>query len=136
MAAGFELGLADLTCPAGDDCGAVERGHGMNRTSTIAATAVAAVSTIAGGVTVAGTAKAAEANSLPKIQTGTGVPPYGWHRTWKVRPGYIYFGEGAGYSAPRMKASAGRTTGRAAPGPRAAGGSITAGQAAAKPDTG
>ena len=45
---------------------------------------------------------ASPASSLPKIQAGIG-PPSNWHHTWRVRPGYVYFGAGAGYAAPRMK---------------------------------
>ena len=74
----------------------------MNRISKITATAVVTASTVAAGLAVAGTATAAAARSLPKIQTGA-MPPLGWHHSWAVRPGYVYFGEGAGYAAPRMK---------------------------------
>ena len=63
---------------------------------------ILATSMVTGGAAVAVSASAAPASSLPKIQTGTGLPA-SWHHTWKVRPGYVYFGEGAGYSAPRMK---------------------------------
>jgi hypothetical protein len=48
------------------------------------------------------TAAGDAARSLPKIQTGA-MPPLGWHHSWAVRPGYVYFGEGAGYAAPRLK---------------------------------
>lgn len=75
-------------------------------------TAAAAVTTLALGGGMAATASVASASAsaaqttasrpLPKIQTGTRQPA-GWNRSWQVRPGYIYFGGGAGYSAPRIK---------------------------------
>jgi hypothetical protein len=40
----------------------------------------------------------ADAASLPKIQT----TPLGWYHGWKVRPRNVYFGGGAGFSAPRI----------------------------------
>ncbi len=68
----------------------------------IAITILAAAGVVAADVAVALSASATPASSLPKIQTGIAAPA-NWHHTWKVRPGYVYFGEGAGYSAPRMK---------------------------------
>jgi hypothetical protein len=44
-------------------------------------------------------ASASASRSLPRIQTG----PLGWYHGWRVRPGYVYFGGGAGYSAPRIR---------------------------------
>jgi hypothetical protein len=44
-------------------------------------------------------AAAPASRPLPKIQTG----PDGWYHGWKVRPGYVYFGGGASFSAPRIK---------------------------------
>jgi hypothetical protein len=74
------------------------------RVTKITTTAVLAASLVSAGGIAAGTATAAPARLLPKIQTGTsGVPPGGWHHGWKVRPGFVYFGGGASFSSPRVK---------------------------------
>jgi hypothetical protein len=41
---------------------------------------------------------AADASSLPKIQT----TPLGWYHGWKVQPKNVYFGYGVGYASPRI----------------------------------
>ena len=43
------------------------------------------------------------ARVLPKIQAGIAPGGSSWYYGWKVRPRYVYFGGGAGYSAPRIK---------------------------------
>lgn len=74
----------------------------------LAAAAGAAAMLMAGlGTATAASASAAVSSapaasrSLPRIQT---YSPDGWSRqSWKIRPGYVYFGWGAGYEAPRVK---------------------------------
>src|ERR1700722_14530589 len=46
----------------------------------------------------ASTTGAADASSLPKIQT----TPLGWYHGWKVQPKNVYFGYGVGYASPRI----------------------------------
>jgi hypothetical protein len=75
------------------------------------ATAALAALALGGGAAVVVAPVPASAASLPKIQTTwpglTGNPPHeasGWHHgRWRVRPGSIYFGEGAGGAAPDLK---------------------------------
>lgn len=72
---------------------------------TLAAATGTAVMLLAGLATTApamaspGGAASSSGTPLPKIQTS----PLGWYHGWKVRPGYVYFGGGAGYSAPRIE---------------------------------
>ena len=52
---------------------------------------------------VADPAPANHSHSAPRIQT---YSPYGWHiahNSWKIAPASVYFGGGAGFSAPRVK---------------------------------
>ncbi len=72
---------------------------------TLAAGTAAAVLLLTGLATTApaiaspSAAATSASTALPKIQT----EPLGWYHGWKVRPRSVYFGGGAGYSAPRIE---------------------------------
>jgi hypothetical protein len=94
-------------------CTGEQKGDTMNKLITSAVTLAAAAGI---GLTSMGAASASPvpATSAPKIQTYYG----GWHgHSWKIRPSTVYFGGGAGYSAPRARhllwTSYGQTSARA-----------------------
>ena len=62
-------------------------------------TAGAAGLALAAGLGLGAVPASAASVPLPKIQTTYG----GWYHGWTVRPGTIYFGEGAGAAAARLK---------------------------------